>query len=129
MTDIFKNMVNNYGVHVTIIYYIKIYMCTCICTLGYHKYITYGLREKQRIYVPQWQESPEAKDRWLHTGQGFSVTEGLIFSYICPKRHILYTIWHFKIKMKVTIIIIEHWLLVNTNKSVIFSCHFLILVW
>ena len=49
--------------------------------------------------------------RWLHTGQGFSgATEGLIFSYICPKRHILYTIWHFKIKTKVTmmIIIIEH---------------------
>ena len=65
--------------------------CTCICTLiGYHKYITYGLRGKQRIYAPQ--ESPEAKDSWSHTDQGFSVTEGLIFSYICPKRHILYII-------------------------------------
>ena len=28
-------------------------ICVCICTLGYHKYITYGLRGKQTIYVPQ----------------------------------------------------------------------------
>ena len=53
--------------------------------------------------------SPEVTRKWCHPmpktegdimRQGFRVTEGLIFWYSHPRRHVIYVMWHFKIKTK-----------------------------
>ena len=55
-----------------------------------------------RISTPRWHESPGALCHPMSTAegditrQGFRVTEGLIFWYSRPRRHMIYVMWHYR---------------------------------
>ena len=57
-------------------------------------------------YLTLWHKSPGALCHSLPSAegdikrQGFCVTEGLIFWYSRLRRHVIYFMWHFKIKTK-----------------------------